>query len=102
MPRKSTATKNPGTCKTAAKPRSIPAAPMNEWFTKIVSEGTGKRFATEHNRTWLDVTRPRFEAFFDAQYFLEMVCKCARELDDLAQRLPSSWASVLYLHGLHR
>jgi hypothetical protein len=84
----------------AALAALLPGVPMNEWFTKIVAEGTGKAFASEHNGKWLEVTRPMLEAFFHARYFLEMVCRYARELDDPPQMLPSGWACVLYLYGL--
>ena len=48
-----------------------PERPMNEWFTNIAQEGTGKTFKREDNRNWLIVTRPILEAFFHARYFLE-------------------------------
>lgn len=78
----------------------MPDVPMNEWFQQIVKQGTGRRFKTEDNARWLDATRPMLEAFFHARYFLEMVCKYGRELDELPQPMPSGWAAVLYLYGL--
>jgi hypothetical protein len=76
------------------------AQPLNEWFTKIVAEGTGKEFEREHNQRWLAVTRPILEAFFHARYFLEMGVKYGKELDEAPQSLPSGWAAFLYLYDM--
>lgn len=77
-----------------------PDRPTSGWFMQIVAAGTGVSFEREHNERWLEVTRPMVEAFFHARYFLEMVCKYGRELDEPPRLLPSGWASVLYLYGL--
>jgi hypothetical protein len=55
-----------------------PEQPLNEWFVRIVSEGTDKTFDHEHNARWLEVTRPIVEAFFHARYFLEMAVTYGR------------------------
>ena len=73
---------------------------LNAWFLQIVAEGTGKVFQNEHNREWLVVTRPIVEAFFHARYFLEMVCRYAKELDEAPDALPSGWAAVLHLYNI--
>ncbi len=73
---------------------------LNPWFLQIVAEGTEKEFRNEHNRQWLAVTRPIVEAYFHARYFLEMVCRYAKELDEAPQVLPSGWAAVLYLYNI--
>ena len=49
---------------------------------------------------WLAVTRPILEAFFHALYFLEMAVKYGKELKYPPNRLPSGWASLLYLYNL--
>jgi hypothetical protein len=55
------------------KLRSLsPAEELNEWLVRIIAEGTGKTFSPEHNKNWLDVTRPILEAFFHARFFLEI------------------------------
>jgi hypothetical protein len=84
----------------AALSALAPECSLNEWFSRIVAEGTGHTFSTEDNARWLEVTRPVLEAFFHAKYFLEMACKYGRELDAPPESLPSGWASVLYLYGL--
>jgi len=73
---------------------------LNEWFEKIVKEGTGKKFNMEHNDNWLKHTRPMVEAFFHAKYFLDMVCKYGKELKTAPNLLPSGWAGLLYLFNL--
>jgi hypothetical protein len=78
----------------------LPDAPLNEWFATIVAAGTGRKFEMKDNRRWLEATRPMLEAFFHAKYFLEMVCKHGRRIDEPQQTLSSGWASVLYLYGL--
>ncbi len=89
----------------AAKLRPLsphgPSAPLNEWFETILAEGTGRKFSTtQDNKDWPVVTRPMFEAFFHARYFLEMAVRHGRELDAPLLIMPSGWASVLYLYGL--
>jgi hypothetical protein len=77
-----------------------PHLPMNPWFRQIVREGTGEQFSPEVNQRWPEATRPILEAFFHARYFLEMVCKYGKELNEPPDSLPSGWAAVLYLYGL--
>jgi len=78
----------------------LPDVPMNERFERIIAEGTEKKFALETNRRWDEETRPLLEAFFHANYFLEMAIKYGEKLDEPPSSLPSGWASVLYLYNL--
>jgi hypothetical protein len=73
---------------------------LNEWFLKIVDDGTGKVFEHSHNARWLDHTRPIVEAFFHARYFLEMAVRYGRTLEAPPNCLPSGWAAFLYLYNL--
>ena len=77
-----------------------PDGPLNPWFEQIVKEGTGKEFQPEHNRRWLQETRPILEAFFHARTMLELVVRYARELQEPPQMLPSGWAALLCLYNL--
>ena len=77
-----------------------PRHKLNDWFLQIVTEGTGKVFDQEHNRHWLETTRPFVEAFFHARYFLEMAVHYGKELDSPPNTLPSGWAAFLYLYQL--
>jgi len=73
---------------------------LNESFMAIVRDGTGKTFEREHNRRWLEVTRPIVEAFFHAHYFLEMAVRYGMQLKHPPRQLPSGWAAFLYLYNL--
>lgn len=84
----------------AALQSLAPARDLNEWFLQIVKDGTGKAFELEHNRRWLEVTRPIVEAFFHARYFLEMGVRYGKELKAPPRLLPSGWAAFLYLYDL--
>ncbi|MBI2403373.1 MAG: hypothetical protein HYV20_11705 [Gemmatimonadetes bacterium] len=84
----------------AALQALAPERQLNESFVAIVREGTGKRFEPGHNRQWLEVTRPIVEAFFHAQYFLEMAVRYGKELKQPPRQLPSGWAAFLYLYNL--
>jgi len=84
----------------AALQALAPERSMNEWFMKIVQEGTGKTFKRADNRNWLVVTRPILEAFFHARYLLEMAVKYGKELEYPPNSLPSGWAALLYLYNL--
>jgi hypothetical protein len=77
-----------------------PARRMHPWFLQIVADGTGKHFELEHNRRWLEVTRPIVEAFFHARYFLEMAVRYGTELKAPPRTLPSGWAAFLHLYEL--
>ena len=78
----------------------LPDRPLNASFTRIVAEGTGHDFKDENDQNWFPTTRAILEAFFHAQYFLEMACKYGRELDQPPDAMPSGWAAVLYLYNL--
>ncbi len=77
-----------------------PDRPLNDWFMRIVHEGTGLKFEPEHNRRWLEVTRPIAEAFFHARFFLEMAVRYGTNLEKPPRTLPSGWAAFLYLYDL--
>lgn len=77
--------------------------PLNDWFLKIVADGTAEEFKMGHNREWLKHTRPIVEAFFHTKFFLEMLVKHVKEFKDEESPpnwLPSGWAAVLYLYNL--
>ncbi len=84
----------------AALQALAPDRVLNEWFTQIVQDGTGKRFEHDHNRRWLEVTRPILEAFFHARHFLEMAVRYGKKLEQPPRLLPSGWAALLYLYNL--
>ena len=73
---------------------------IHPWFNLIVTEGTGKKFALEHNENWLEHTRPILEAFFHAEYMLRMAVTYGRELEQAPTLLPSGWAALLTLYGI--
>ena len=77
-----------------------PGHPLDEGFRRIVADGTGRTFVPEHNRRWLEATRPIVEAFFHARYFLELAVRYGRRLDAPPRVLPSGWAALLELYGL--
>lgn len=84
----------------AALQALAPERKLNDWFTQIVKDGTGKTFEQQHNRRWLEVTRPIVEAFFHARYFLEMAVRYGKELKAPPRTMPSGWAALLYLYNL--
>ena len=47
----------------------LPNRPMNEWFCKIIAEGTGQKFEMSHNQDWLHHTRPISKHFFTRTSF---------------------------------
>ena len=77
-----------------------PGRALNEWFLRIVRDGTGRVFEPEHNRRWLEETRPILEAFFHARYFLDMAVRYGGTLEAPPRLLPSGWAAFLYLYDL--
>jgi hypothetical protein len=84
----------------AALQALLPEAALDERFTPIISEGTGKQFSYEMNARWDATTRPLLEAFFHANYFLKMTIKYGHELNEPPQILPSGWAALLCLFNL--
>lgn len=73
---------------------------LNTAFEDIIKKGTGKKFSSDHNDDWDKHTRPILEAFFHAKYFLEMICKYGKELEEAPACLPSGWATVLCLFNM--
>jgi hypothetical protein len=70
-------------------------------FEEIINAGArGKKFEPEHNKNWTDHTRPFVEAFLHSKFFLEMVVKYGKELEEAPNMVPSGWAAVLCLYGL--
>jgi len=70
-------------------------------FEQIIKEGaSGKEFKHEHNEKWTHHTRPFVEAFFHAKFFLEIVVKYGKEMEEPPEMLPSGWAAVLCLYVL--
>lgn len=78
----------------------MPERELDPYFEQILREGTGLTFTREHNKRWLEVTRPILEAYFHARYFLEMAVKYGRELDSPTCLMPSGWAALLYFYNL--
>lgn len=78
----------------------LPDRPLNDWFMRIVREGTGLAFEPEHNQRWLESTRPILEAFFHARFFLEQAVHYGSVLDVPPLSMPSGWAALLYLYNL--
>jgi hypothetical protein len=75
--------------------------PPHQWYCQIVKEGTEGDFVEERtNANWLAETRSILEAFWHTKYFLLMMAKYSRELDEAPQCMPSGWAAVLYLFEL--
>ena len=58
-------------------------------FEEIVAAGTGITFAREHNRDWSRYTLPQVEAFLHAKYFVEMMVKYCRAMNQVSRELPS-------------
>lgn len=77
-----------------------PNRELNEWFSKIVTEGTGKTFSKDDNKNWVEITRPILEAFLHSKFFVEMAVKYGRELHEPPIRMPDGWAALLYLYNL--
>lgn len=73
---------------------------LHPWFEEIIRAGTGRHFEREHNRRWLEVTRPILEAFWHSRFFVEMAVKYSQELDEPPNLLASGWAALLYLYEL--
>ena len=70
-------------------------------FEEIIEAGaSGKNFELEHNNNWTHHTRPFVEAFFHAKFFLEMIVKYGKEMEESPDMLPSGWAAVLCLYDL--
>lgn len=78
----------------------LPETPLNNYFLKIIQQGTGKKFSLADNDNWLDIIRPIVEAFFHARFFLEMAIRYGRSLKSAPRQLPSGWAAFLYLYNL--
>jgi hypothetical protein len=77
-----------------------PGRALNEAFSRILKEGTGKSSEAVAGAERTAQERCILEAFFHARYFLDMVIRYGKRLDVAPSWLPSGWASVLYLFNL--
>jgi hypothetical protein len=75
---------------------------LDKFFEEIYQEGAAQNilWSPEHNKEWTRHTRSFVEAFFHAKFFLEMVIKYGKELDEAPYSLPSGWAAILCLYNL--
>jgi hypothetical protein len=78
----------------------LPETPLNADFSRIIQEGTGKKFDISHNQRWHEETRPILEAYFHAKTMLKLAIKYAKELETPPDILPSGWGTILYLYNL--
>lgn len=73
---------------------------INKWYTQLTSDAFScGKFQLEHNKDWLNKTRPQIEAWFHTKYFLEMMIKHSN-LEKAPNILPSGWAALLYLFNI--
>jgi hypothetical protein len=77
----------------------LPERKLNLVFERIICEGTGKQFDTQHNKEWDLHTRPMLEAFAHAKFMVEMAVRYA-DLPEPPGMMPSGWAALLYLYDL--
>jgi hypothetical protein len=77
----------------------LPERELNDSFTAIVRDGTGKEFDLSHNAEWEKHTRPILEAFAHARFMVEMCVRYAH-LETPPRPLPSGYAALLYLYNL--
>jgi hypothetical protein len=79
----------------------LPGRPFNVWFSRIISEGTGKQWDWSHNDDWLRHTLPILQAFEHAWYFLDVAVQVGRAFDKPCEGpLPYEYAGLLYLFDL--
>ena len=72
---------------------------LDNFFERIVADGTGHTFELSHNQDWPGHTRPIVEAYFHCEYFLRQLVTSAA-LEYPPNLLPESWAAVLTLFNL--
>lgn len=84
----------------AALQALAPDRALDESFTQIVRDGTGRIFQLGDNMRWLASTRPIVEAFFHARFFLETAVRQGQQLTAPPWTLPSGWAALLCLYEL--
>ena len=74
---------------------------LNPWFVAICDEACAHKFDFKtSNQNWHAETRPILEALWHCSYFVRMLARFGRELEQPPSSLPSGWAAVLYLYGL--
>jgi hypothetical protein len=77
--------------------------PPYYWYTDIVKAGTQGKFTESTNANWMAETRPILEAFWHTKYFIQMLIKYGKELEqnpEILQGMDFGWAAVLYLFEL--
>lgn len=77
----------------------LPERRLNRSFEKIIHEGTGKQFETNHNHDWDKHTRPMLEALAHAKFMIEMAIRYS-DLPKPPQPMPNGYAALLYLYDL--
>jgi hypothetical protein len=70
-----------------------------EWCCQIVKEGTERDFNERINAEWLAQTQPILDAFWHTKYFLSMMAKYGKQLENAPGCMPSGYALPLLSCG---
>lgn len=74
---------------------------LNAWCVSICQAACEHQFDSgRSNENWQAETRPILEGFWHCSYFLRMMARYGRELEEPPSVLPYGWAAVLYLYGI--
>jgi hypothetical protein len=81
---------------------------LNDSFVSTCQTALEHRFSFERtkfdmdemNANWQAWTRPILVAFWHCSYFLRMMARYGRELEEPSKVMPSGWAAIRGLYGL--
>lgn len=80
--------------------RKFSSEEMNDFFLRIVREGTSKPFSMEHNDNWYEEAKPLLDAYLHMIHLMELVVKYGIEGTDKDRSGDPGWFTILYLYRL--
>jgi len=80
-----------------ARLRTLAPVPgrLDDYIEEIIADGTGRKWEVSHNQDWTKHTRPIVEAYFWAQYLLDMAIRFGHECGRPPALLDYGWTAPL-------
>jgi hypothetical protein len=90
------------TCRDLLASLAPDGAQLNPWFVAICREACAQSLRAQigGGRNWQAQVRPLLEGLWHCEYFVRLLARFGRELEEVPARLPAGWTTLCELYGL--
>lgn len=74
--------------------------PLNQIYLDIISEGTGKEFTEDTNKSWTKEVQPIVNAFLHSLHILKLIVKYGLDSTDKKRMDGNGWSTILVIYNL--